>query len=183
MSQEDTMRLAAEIATFGPAASGLAASPDAKAVGRDLLDAAGRHFLPNVAQPRKRACDGVQAAWLADRGMHLNSSVRPSNQKVVDFHSRPKLCRHPARLFTSSGPGFRGPFRIAIFWMNLRVGPAGLLLLLNASGEPSQATLKLLLFCVQFCREDRTDFFTQTPKRFCRHDCEILVFHVCLRDF
>jgi hypothetical protein len=64
--------------------------------------------------------------------------------------------------------------------VNLRVGPTRLLLLLNASVEPSQTTLKLLPFCTHFCFEDRIEFFSQTPKRICGHRRENFVFHVCL---
>jgi len=62
-------------------------------------------------------------------------TVYPRNQQIVDFPSRPQLCPYPVRLLASSGPSLRGLLRVAIFWINFRVGSMRLWLASSAPVE------------------------------------------------
>src|SRR3954454_5574038 len=83
------------------------------------------------------------------------ASMYPCDQQIVDLLSCLYLCSDPARLLASSRPGFRRSVGIAIFRMDLGVGSARHFVTFIAPLYLRQATFQLMLFSVQFVRQDR----------------------------
>jgi hypothetical protein len=106
----------------------------------------------------------------ADREIYKLSALRghPINSKVVDPLTRFQLRSKPARLSTTSGPGFRWVIGISKLWENFWVPPArsrwfDLLAETNAI-ELFQSKLKRFPLSNQPCRKVSRNSFEKRPQ-------------------
>jgi hypothetical protein len=129
-----------------------------------------------VAEPRKANGRSSSAprkssqSRSTDREIHKLNALRghPINSKVVDPLTSFQLRGKPARLFTSSGPGFRWVIGIPKLWEHFWVPPArprwfGLLAETTAI-ELFQSKLKRFSLGNQPCRKVSGNSFVKRPQ-------------------